>query len=528
MQGTQEERLIVRPPLPSWVSVDDIPLLLVESVSCMTQVPDFRTNYGSPYTVDPLLKHVQLSVRDFYNFGDVRFAEQAPGAQALRDFYHNNRPVGMPQQPRRLRTSADVNPHHLHQLVTLFYVPLHARAPLEDTPAATPKRKIICDTVPGPAERFRMWFTVQGYVVWFSDKEISYGATTLSTVIGTDKFKFNDHLFEEDMMRLAKGVESSTSRIPLYHGTYFETEACWVASFVLGIFICECGMIPDSQRSASRMSPDRLCYVPSCVAWSRWMLYQRSDKLKHIAMEAKCPPYGVYQYGHNPKVWPYAHCVVQCYRTQLTDQTKKADLPANLFNVYWHMNQWARRKRVAGTDVFLVSEQLITMVFRNDAYAEVAYKHLDAHIDAIKRDTHPKRLHADDVDVPDLVMMPIAHVRFFIFGADVAGHGECNHTIVTSQKQKAGGGVPPFTSYSCACCRTGNSNMHRKPVPWDDVCWTARSPTDRNVGPRPDDWTGCWPPVMGSHIEWFHDALPIRMTAEMLDPYKASKKQKTQ
>jgi len=504
---------IQRPPLPSWANIDDIAPFLFEAPH-MTQVPDFRTHYGSPYTCDPRWKHVQLSVRDFYNFGDARFPEQPPGAEALRAFYHNNQPftVAERSQLRRLRTSDDVDPHHLHQLVTLFYVPLHVRAPLEDTPAQPPKRKRICTQVPGPTERFRMWFMVQGKAPWLGSKEVSYGATSLSTVTGTDKFKCNDHLFDEDMGRLAKGVESSTSRIPLHHGTYFESEACWVASFVLGMFICECGMIPDSRRGTSRMSPDRLGYVPPWVAWSRWMLHQSPDTLRRIMIEAKCPPYGVYQHGHDPSVWSYAHCVVQCYRMQVTDQMQKADLPANLFNVYWHMNQWAPKKRVAGTDVFLVAEQLITMVFRHDAYVQVAYEHLDTHIESLKRDERPARLYPGDVPVPYLDMMPVAHVRFFIFGAHVPGHGECNHTQVNAQKGRHA------ATYSCVCCRTGNSHMHRKPVPWSEVRWTARARLDRNVGPRPDNWVGCWPPVMGSHIEWFYDALPIRMTSQMLDP----------
>jgi hypothetical protein len=295
-------------------------------------------------------------------------------------------------------------------------MPLHAQPPRNGKPAQSRKRKQWITEIPPPAKRMRMFFTKQGTKPWIDDRDGNAGATSLAIVIGVSKFNTNDALWQEDMGLIAQGEQSAHDLFPLAHGTFYEPETCWIASFLLGVYIAECGMVPDPRRAHSRVSPDRLVVVPPWIAWNHWMM-RNPNILSRILMEAKSPIHKMYTSEVITPKWAYDHFIPRMYRPQCVDQMAKFNVPANLFVVYGHANAWNPMRRVAGTNVFLVSEMLITLVFRNDAYADILYKYLDEHVQSQTDGAScPPRLEKNAVKVPPLRMMPILHARFFICG----------------------------------------------------------------------------------------------------------------
>jgi hypothetical protein len=539
-----------RVPLPAWF-ISEQNIVDRGILSLLTEPPAwenhpfphfYENEHGvSPYTLDPRLQHITtLSMRDFYNFGDARFQQQAPGAAAARKYFQTNMPFAEPSmrpvvagapssvQPR-LRTTQDIDADALHRLVTLYRrMPLEEREPAGKILPEQPRRvKQRVTQVPGPEERVRMWIDGQHTPAWFDSKAVSDGATTLAIVLGVSKFDSNDNLWQKEHGLISQGEQCGEDLFPLYHGTHFETETCWIVAMVLGLFSTDaCGMIPDPYLVHSRMSPDRLTVVPPWIAWNHWMLQQRrrryGDFLRRLLIEAKSPIHGVYTFGEISPAWVYRHYVPVMYRSQTTDQMFKADLEGNLFSAYWHMNEKSPMRRVAGTDAFLVSEVLVTLILHNDAYVAIAHAALKDHA---TRKTCPPRRKPGDFKMPALTMLPIMHVRFFICGRDPAASdflGQCHHMLATPPSTSRVGAPyanaaaaatfqPP--TYSCVCCKplASHGNVHRLAVPWTDVQWTQRERADPNVGPRPTNWPTAWfwPPRMGSHIEWFHNAEPV-------------------
>jgi hypothetical protein len=242
-----------------------------------------------------------------------------------------------------------------------------------------------------------------------------------------------------------------------------------------------------------------------------------------------------YKMGGVDGLWPYIHRIPLNYCTQLVDQMDTCDLPANLFTAYWHNNPWQPMMRVAGTDCFMVSELMVTLVFRNDEYAKILYDLGQQHVDALtKGGKKPKRKHHGDVKLPKLRMMPIVHVRFFIRAGNPTANDPTHCETIPDahalelfedHAERLSVDLPaviPITTqstFACSCCKPGRYEVYRRPVPWKEVVWTQRDSTDSNVGSAPAFWppNALWPPRTGSHIQFFPDAVPVDMSVERLE-----------
>jgi hypothetical protein len=482
--------------------------------------PDYQRAWGS-CTSDPALKRVRVTPPHFYNFGDARFVEQGAWAPAARRFYLHDDPfAGHAPHARRVRTVHDVDARLLHELVTLFPMPRYAFDPQRDAPEVPPARKQLQQRVPDPLRRLQLFF--MPHAEQLRERPTTHGATTLSGMAGVDKFDDNVALHQRDAGDMGREAQRARDMQRMHHGCFFEEEACCVAAFVLDLLTLKCGIIPDARIAASRMSPDGLCLVPPWVAWNAWML-RAAPPLLHLMMEAKAPERGVYRSLNLPDDahWPYAHHVPYNYRTQVTDQTRKTAMPGNLFNAYWKFDHTVPIQRVCGTNVFLVAEQMVTLVLRSDEYVRVALALRDAHQARVEAgDAPPGALKPGDVPFLPLRMLPVVHVRFFIVDPRAAARdaadprGERAHQRVPRDPRRTW-----FDHYACACCQTTRSDVHIFRVPWDEVRWTQR--TDENVGSHaPVGWPvdAAWPPLMGSHVQFYPDAVPVEMTMQQLDP----------
>jgi hypothetical protein len=180
-------------------------------------VPYFRLDWGSPWTTDPALKHLDFKPWHFYNFADARFKDQPPHAEWLRNEFLRCDPIHFRHwpHPRRIRTAADISRPLLHQLITLFPMPVYAR-PQKETTGGKARVKVIPTEHPDFNARVEMYFVQQGTTKWLGLRV--YGASAKAPWAGIDHYTFNDLMYDEDIGMLAKPPESINNQFPMYHG----------------------------------------------------------------------------------------------------------------------------------------------------------------------------------------------------------------------------------------------------------------------------------------------------------------------
>jgi hypothetical protein len=563
--------------------------------------PYFYVDRGAcPYTCDPVLKHMHLTVADFFNYADARYADAPPDAAATRAAFARGPFTDEAQWPtryrarkeRRPRSTHDIDYAHLASLVRLFRVPTHAKPFEDEVGSGVPRAKVVDTLVADWRRRREMLHVAQGRPAWHEIRAGGWGSSTKGTLVRLDHFATLEMARDADTAQRARDVEYRAQLYPRFYGNWVEDSVSWKQAYILGVFIVEVGMQPDPVHPWFKSSPDRLCLVPPWLSWSRCMPHPPL----RIMQEDKGPLYAAYlnhlhvcaldatqraKFASLLHRFPYPHRAPPHYLPQLLEQMHVFDAPLNLFTYDWQCNDLAPMRRVRGTDVFLVSSGMVLMVYANaplnaaylDVYNEYVREVMHANGHAFPEHLHIPRRVASLAEAFDAKrraemrhltrVLPINCVSYYITGElprdtklwsaaavdDDVGTGDfvgardfytrhaavhdvvvptvalptercarlaAQHAAAAAAAQR----VPnPHAAYACRCCDVSrtDASLHLGVVPWNEVRWVRRRVTDRNVGARPTEWRGAWPPYMGIALRFYPDAQPVDVSVADLE-----------